>query len=258
MHAMDSVGRFSSKAERYARYRWGFAPEAIQAIFDNTGLQPQAVAADIGAGTGLLTRELVGKVAGLYAIEPNEHMLEIARQILKPYPSVICIEARSEATTLPGQSVDLITVGQAIHWFEPHATLKEFQRILKPDGWLAILFHIHIDEVLYKAMQAVCIPENGWDTTPSPKPLYGDSHTDFYFGLGNGTKMHFPQTWQESWDEFIGGMLSDSHAPDDTQPAFPKFVSSVRRIFDEFNDKGYIHANGGTDLVLGRLRKEVS
>jgi ubiquinone/menaquinone biosynthesis C-methylase UbiE len=254
---MDSVNRFSTKAERYARYRWGYAPEAIQAIFDISGLTSQAVAADIGAGTGLLTRELVGRVAKIYAIEPNLPMRQYAERILSQHPAFISVAARAEATTLPGHSVDLITAGQAIHWFDPQATLKEFHRILKPEGWLAALFHTRIDQAIQEALRAVYIQENGWDTIPTPKPLYGDSHTDIYFGTGNGTKLTYPQTWQESWEEFIGGVLSDSHSPEDTHPAFPQFVSAVRGVFDQFCQGNSIQVHGGTDLVLGQLRKDM-
>jgi len=256
---MDSVSRFTSKAERYARYRWGYASEAIDTIFDITGLTSEAVAADIGAGTGLLTKELVGRVARIYAIEPNYAMRKIAVSQLSLFPSFTSMDGRSEATTLADHSLDLILVGQALHWFPPQATLNEFHRILRPEGWLAALFHTRIgQQSLYEAVKSACTPENGWDTTPSPKPQYGDLHTDIYFGIGNGTKLRFHQTWQESWEIFIGGILSDSHSPDDTHPAFPRLVSAMWQVFDRFSDGGYIRVPGGTHLVLGHLRKELS
>jgi len=254
---MDPTARFSTKAERYARYRWGYAPEAIQAIFDFTGLSDQAIVADIGAGTGILTKEVVCRVGKIYAIEPNLPMRQIAERLLSQHPAFINVDARAEATTLPDQSIDLIVVAQALHWFEPQATLNEFRRILKPEGWLAVLFHTRIDHAIFEALKTVFTKENGWDTTPSPKPQYGDSHSDFYFDEESVMKFHYPQTWQESWDVFIGAILSDSHSPDDTHPAFPRLVSAVRRVFNQFNDGGYIQLLGGTELILGRLRKDV-
>jgi SAM-dependent methyltransferase len=255
---MDPLLRFTSKAERYARYRWGYAPEAIQAIFDITGLTAQAILADIGSGTGLLTKGLVSKVTTVYAIEPNLAMRQIAERLLKQFPSFISLDGKAEAIPLPDRSVDLITVGQAIHWFEPQDTRKEFQRVLKPEGWLAMAFHTTIRQAVLEAVKVFFTEEYGWDPTPSPKPLYGDSHVDFYIGSGTYTKMHFPQTWQENWDVFIGGILSDSHSPDDTHPAFPRFVSAVRQVFDQFSIEGIVQIHGGTDLVIGRLRKETT
>jgi ubiquinone/menaquinone biosynthesis C-methylase UbiE len=256
---MEPTNRFSTKAERYAHFRWGYAPEAIQAIFDNSGLTSDAIVADIGAGTGLVTREFVARVAKIYAVEPNQPMREIAERMLNQHPTFNGVDGRAEATTLADHSIDLIAVGQALHWFEPQAALKEFRRILKPEGWLAILFHPPppIDHAIYQALKPIFNVEYGWDTTPSPKPQYGNSHADYYFGIGNGIKMHFPQTWQESWEEFIGGILSDSHSPDDTHPAFHRFVSAVRRVFDQFCDGSNLEVIGGTDLVLGQLRRDV-
>jgi ubiquinone/menaquinone biosynthesis C-methylase UbiE len=254
---MDSVDRFTTKAERYARYRYGYAVEAIQAIFDITGLNSHAVVADVGAGTGLLAKELVDRVEKIYAVEPNLAMREFAERLLGQHPTFIGVDGRSDATTLPDHSLDLIVAGQAIHWFEPQTTLKEFQRILKPEGWLAAVFHTPMRLQSFRdAINVVCTPENGWDTTPTPRPQYGDSHTDFYFGIGNGMKMHFPQTFQENWDAFIGGMLSDSHSPDDIHPAFPRLVAALREVFDQYSEGGYLQVPGGTDIVIGRLRKE--
>ena len=74
---MDPTEVFSSKAEKYARYRWGYAPEAIQTIFDRAGITQESTVADIGAGTGILTREFVGRVGQIFAVEPNPEMRAI-------------------------------------------------------------------------------------------------------------------------------------------------------------------------------------
>jgi SAM-dependent methyltransferase len=253
---MDSISRFTTKAERYAHYRWGYPQEAIQAILDITGLGLHAVVADIGSGTGLLTKEFVNRVAKIYAVEPNASMRQYAEKLLDQQPAFISVDGTAEATTLPDHSVDLITVGQAIHWFEPEAAFREFCRIIKPEGWLATLFHKVENQEFFEAVRPFSTVEYGWDPNPSPKPRYGDSHVDFYFGTGNGLKRHFPQVWRESWEIFLGAILSDSHSPDDTHPAFPKLVSALRGAFDHLSKDGYVEVLGGTELILGRLRED--
>jgi ubiquinone/menaquinone biosynthesis C-methylase UbiE len=253
---MDTVSRFSSKAEHYARYRWDYAPEAIQAIFDITGLTAQAILADVGSGTGLLTKELVGRVTSVYAVEPNLAMRKIAERLLSLNSSFISVDGKAEAVPLPDRSVDLITVGQAIHWFEPQATRKEFQRLLKPDGWLAIVFHTASNHKSFEALTPFFSEEYGWDLTPSPRR--GEDQIEYYLDNDSIMKKQFPQSWQENWETFIGGIISTSHAPDDTHRYFPRFVAAARKIFDQYSDGGFIQVHGGTDLVVGRLRKDAS
>ena len=254
---IDPVNRFTTKAERYVLYRWEYAPEAIKEIFNITGLTSIACVADIGSGTGLLTEHLIGKVKTVYSIEPNHAMRQIAERLLNQYPSYISLDGKAEATLLPDNSVDLITVDQALHWFVPHAALKEFNRILKPDGWLAILSHTTIQQEVSEALKKCFTEEYGWDPRSSPEPFYGESHEDYYLIPGECRKMHFHQAWQENWDMFIGGILSDSHAPEDSNTAFPKFVKAIRQIFDQYSRDDFIQVDGGTELTVGHLREDV-
>jgi len=75
---MDPTRRFSSKAEKYAKYRWDYAPQAIQTIFEVTHLSAESSVADIGSGTGILTRHFVDKVKCVFAVEPNREMRQLA------------------------------------------------------------------------------------------------------------------------------------------------------------------------------------
>jgi SAM-dependent methyltransferase len=136
---MDTAHLYSAKAEKYAKYRWDYVPQAIQMIFEASQLSGEAVVADIGAGTGILSAHFVGKVARVFAVEPNPAMREMAFKALGRYPTCQIIDGSAEATTLAAGSIDLIAVAQAIHWFEPAPARTEFVRILKPGGWLALL-----------------------------------------------------------------------------------------------------------------------
>jgi ubiquinone/menaquinone biosynthesis C-methylase UbiE len=113
---------FSSKAEKYARFRWDYAPLAVRTIFDIAHLSNESIVADIGAGTGILTKHFVGKVKLIYAIEPNLEMRRLAENQLGQFPSWRTIAGIAESTTLPDHCVDMITVAQAIHWFDPQQT----------------------------------------------------------------------------------------------------------------------------------------
>jgi 16S rRNA A1518/A1519 N6-dimethyltransferase RsmA/KsgA/DIM1 with predicted DNA glycosylase/AP lyase activity len=83
---MDTTKKFSSKAEKYAKYRWDYAEQAIQTILSVTHVSATSVMADIGAGTGILTRHFVDKVERVYAVEPNPEMRQLAVKALARYP----------------------------------------------------------------------------------------------------------------------------------------------------------------------------
>ena len=131
---MNTKTVYSTKAEKYAKYRWDYAPSAIKTIDEITQLSHQTTMADIGAGTGILTRHFVGSVHLVYAIEPN---VELRQELIKEMRGLsrVCVMGSSaEDTKLPDNSVDIITVAQAIHWFDPEPSRREMMRIQKDEG----------------------------------------------------------------------------------------------------------------------------
>ena len=127
--------RFHDRAEDYARYRPGYPVEAVDALLQR--LPTGCTVADVGAGTGILSRLLANRGAHVLAVEPNASM----RAAAAPHADVRWSEGTAEATGLPDASVDLVTVAQAFHWVDVPATLREFARVLRPHGRLAILWN---------------------------------------------------------------------------------------------------------------------
>lgn len=113
----DTFTRFASKSENYAKHRPDYAPEAIQAIIEHTKLIPASVIADVGSGTGIMTRHFVESANSVYPVEPNPEMQQMAEIELGKRPNFHSINGNSEGTTLREASIDLITVGQASRSF---------------------------------------------------------------------------------------------------------------------------------------------
>jgi ubiquinone/menaquinone biosynthesis C-methylase UbiE len=248
---MDPIEIFSSKAEIYAKYRWGYAPEAIQTIFDLTGISQESCVADIGAGTGILTREFIGKVKQVFAVEPNPEMRAIADRQFAAMPSCRVIDGRAEATTLAGNSVDLITAAQAVHWFEPESAMHEFYRILKPNGWLALCRNYGTDHVLTEALQDVYPAENDTESLMVGKR----QSRSIYFDDQEFLKLEFPFSSKLKWEGFLGSLSSASFAPDVDTIAYEQFARKAKSVFNHFNTNRTIDIHGMTELYLGRIRK---
>ena len=105
------------------------------------GLRPDWAIADIGSGTGILSRLLLQRGHIVFGIEPNDEMRRAAEGLLTGFSGFRSISATAEDTTLKSQSVDLIVAAQAFHWFDPDFARREFARILKPDGVVALIWN---------------------------------------------------------------------------------------------------------------------
>ena len=91
MTRKDTAHAFDGKAEAYAQWRPDYAPQAIEAMLALAGIGANSVIADLGAGTGMLTRHFADRVGQVFAIEPNAQMRAVALSGLRQYP----VRARS-------------------------------------------------------------------------------------------------------------------------------------------------------------------
>ena len=246
---VDPITIFTHKAKKYARYRWDYAPEAIRFIIEKAGINSVSAVADIGAGTGVLTREFIGGVGMIYAIEPNPEMRAFAEKEFSGIAGCHVLDGRAESIPLPDDTIDLVTAAQAVHWFEPHAARREFQRILKHRGWLAILRNYGVDQDLGEALQDIFPAE--CDTEAS---MVGKREPrEFYYQRGEYQKKTYPIASKLSWDAFLGALSTTSYAPDEGTSAYNQFETLARDVFSRFRKGDVVEMNGVTEVYLGQI-----
>lgn len=130
---------FGEVAEAYERGRPVFPTVVVDLLIGALHLQPGRRVADVAAGTGKLTRDLLRSGADVVAIEPSAGMRRVfAEQV----PSVPVLDGTAEALPLDDASVDAITVAQAFHWFDHPAAFAEMDRVLRPGGRIALLWNV--------------------------------------------------------------------------------------------------------------------
>src|SRR5207248_923565 len=116
-----------------------YPPESIDVLRRELGAGPGRRVCDLAAGTGKLTRSLVASGADVVAVEPVAGMRDQLSEVL---PDIDVLDGTAEAIPLPDDSVDVVTVAQAFHWFKFDEALAEIRRVLRPaTGGLAILFN---------------------------------------------------------------------------------------------------------------------
>ena len=138
----NSVGRFAGLASLYDRHRPDYSRPAIEFILARCGLAPEKRLADVGCGTGIATRAFAAAGLEVIGIEPNAEMRRQAESLpLQPPIAPVYRDGRAEATGLPDAWADAVVAAQAFHWFDPNTALPEFIRILRPGGWIVLMWN---------------------------------------------------------------------------------------------------------------------
>jgi SAM-dependent methyltransferase len=244
---------YTTKAEKYARYRWDYAPEAIQILLALPSFNAGATIADVGAGTGILSRHLSGRARRVIALEPNQEMRIQASRQQAGHPDYLITGAAAEALPLADHCVDLITAGQAVHWFQPGPTKTEFQRVLKADGRLVFIRNHGTDPELQNALGALEIAENGIEPERCLPP--GIAIPISYY-LAEYETFSLPFVITQDWEEFLGGLLSASYMPDEDAPGYPNLERTARAVFERFSWQGRLEVKGATELSVGKMMKD--
>jgi SAM-dependent methyltransferase len=124
---------FGSVATDYDRYRPPPPPQALDWL-----IPPGAEAIlDLAAGTGVVTRELIGRAARVVAVEPDERMRAV---LAARCPEAEVLAGRGEDIPLPAASVDAVVVSAAWHWLDPGQAVPEITRVLRPGGRLGVIW----------------------------------------------------------------------------------------------------------------------
>jgi SAM-dependent methyltransferase len=133
-----AIEGFGRGASAYEHGRPGYPKEAVDWICQRLGIGPASTVVDLGAGTGKFTRLMAPTGATLYAVEPSAGMRE---QLEKVVPEVTVLDATAQALPLPDGFADAVTAAQSFHWFASERVLTELQRVLRPEGGLAMIWN---------------------------------------------------------------------------------------------------------------------
>jgi ubiquinone/menaquinone biosynthesis C-methylase UbiE len=133
-----AAARFGDVAAGYERARPDYPLAIVDELVARSGLGPGVSVLDLAAGTGKLTRQLVTYGPDLVAVEPSAGM---RRELVDAVPGVPALDGTAESIPVADGSMDIVTVAQAFHWFETRAALDEIARVLRPGGWLALLWN---------------------------------------------------------------------------------------------------------------------
>jgi ubiquinone/menaquinone biosynthesis C-methylase UbiE len=141
-----ALGRvFDDVADVYDASRPGYPDTVFLSIAEISGVPfAGATVADVGAGTGILTRAMRARGARVLAVEPGPQMLAhlVARVRADGTAGIAALVGDGDVLPLRDGSVDLVTYAQSWHWLDPAASIAEARRVLRPGGAVAACWNV--------------------------------------------------------------------------------------------------------------------
>src|SRR5690625_377419 len=248
----DATTRFTGLARIYDRFRPGYPTECLGWLADSLRLGTSAHVADIGAGTGKMSEELVYQGIRTVAVEPNPDMLCILDAKASTTSLLTAVQATAEDTSLPDASITLVTAGQSFHWFDQAALRAEGRRILSPGGKVALVWNSRRrDSEFTRATADVFRRDVGGFPGFSGEHRVSAADFDGLFGPDGADYREVPPDQMLTVAEFLGRNLSATYAPREHDPAYGPLVADLRALFAEHREDDIVRFPLTTRVFVG-------
>lgn len=250
---MNTLDRFSNRVENYIKFRPDYPAEVVAFLKEEGLLRNNSVIADIGSGTGISSELFLKEGNIVYGIEPNKEMREAAERLLKDYKNFKSIAAVSEDTKLEEHSIDLIIAGQAFHWFNKEKSKKEFQRILKKNGAVVLMWNDRrIDSTPFLQAYEDFIKMFATDYLEVNHKNIDEKIFSSFFS-GDYIMESFLNYQYFDLQGLKGRILSSSYMPAEGHKDFDFMMSVLKKIFNRFQEEGKVTIEYDTKIYYGSL-----
>jgi SAM-dependent methyltransferase len=254
MGDMDPAHRFSDRVEHYVRSRPDYPRAFYDFLHTDLALAPPATIADIGSGTGISARPLLEAGHTVFGIEPNAPMRQAAERLLASFPNFRSLDATAEATTLPNVSVDLVLAAQAFHWFDRTRARAEFARILRPGGWLVLVWNERrLDASPFLREYEDLLNRRATDYARVRHENVDDAALAAFFAPADRDVRAFHNEQRFDYAGLEARLLSSSYTPAADDPRRPPMLAELRQIFDRHQQGGHVVFEYDTRAHYGRL-----
>jgi SAM-dependent methyltransferase len=244
----SATERFSDRVDQYARYRPRYPSALVDLLIDRIPLP--ATVADIGSGTGILTDQLLQAGYQVVAVEPNKPMREAAERRLSERGC--SVDGTAENTNLPSVSVDLVTCAQSFHWFDREECRLEFDRILRPDGHIALIWNDRVREDPFMQRYDELLTRLAPEYPNCSHRRVSQADIEVFFTGGSFQLFTFPNDQLLDREGFLGRVTSCSYVPLAGEPGHEALIEACEALFDQFASNNSVQFLYRTELYLGR------
>ncbi len=251
---VDPTERFSTRVDAYIKWRPGYPAEVLKVLRGQCGLTRGSIIADVGSGTGMLSELFLRNGNVVFGVEPNGAMRGAAERLLSSYKRFRSLPGRAEATGLEDRCVDFVTAAQAFHWFDREAARREFARILRPGGWVVLVWNERETTLSpFLAAYERFLQQYGTDYRQvDHRRIDADVLAAFYHPGSCSLKV-FPNRQELDLEGLKGRVLSSSYIPSPGDPTFEPMLAELEGIFRDFAEGSRVVFEYRTLLYYGRL-----
>ena len=249
---IDPRERFAAAADAYHRCRPSYPPALLDWILATTGLQPGVAAADVGCGTGISTRLLAERGLDVVGIDPSEEMLDQARRA----GGARYQRGEAAATGLPDARFDLVTAGQAFHWFDLRQALLEFSRILRPRGWCAAFWNVRHLAGAFMQDYDLLLRAHSTEYEVLAKPAATSEAIRSAPEVADLREAEFANEQRLDAPGLLGRAYSSSYVIHGVQDR-AGFDAALARLFDRHQRDGTLEFRYRTVALAWRIRREL-
>lgn len=250
---MKNADRFDNRVENYVKYRPHYPAEMLDLFCREMNLQKSSVVADIGSGTGISAKLFLENGNQVFGIEPNKLMRKASENYLSKSSNFKTVNGTAENTTLEDKSVDLIIAAQSFHWFDNTETLEEFRRILRENGFVALIWNERrLDSNKFLREYENFLIEFGIDYQKVRHDNINRQTLNDFFG----TQIYsatFDNSQTLDFEGLSGRLLSSSYMPSEENPRFAEMQESLKRLFARHAEKGKIDILYDTNIFYTKL-----
>jgi SAM-dependent methyltransferase len=250
----DATRRFSDRVENYVRYRPRYPAGVLPFLGQTIRLSRAWTVADVGSGTGISCEPFLENGNVVYGVEPNREMRGAAERLLAGHANFRSIDGVAERTGLAASSIDLVTAMQAFHWFDPEPTAAEFSRILKPEGWVVLVWNDRRSDSPFLAEYEALLNEYGTDYRKVRHENVSEDRLRGFFGPGGFGRHVLANEQRFDYAGLEGRLMSSSYVPAAGAPGHGPLIAALQRAFERHQREGEVRFEYDTRIYFGRVR----
>jgi SAM-dependent methyltransferase len=257
--ALEATERFSNRADAYVRGRPSYPQQLVDHLQQVGALNGGHLVVDLGVGTGMSAEPFLRSGYSVIGVEPNEAMRLAGDEHLAAYAAnggaYRSVAGTAEATALPDDSADVVIAGQAFHWFRVEHAAIEARRILRSNGWAALIWNDRQSTgSAFLAGYEALLRTHGIDYADTIHRHIDEKGIAQFFSPAQALVATFENPRELEREDLLALARSASYLPLPGDPRHAAMMSTLNALFDAHEQHGTVQMMYRTRMHYAQLK----